>query len=126
MPTRLIMKTTIESSGRMHSPAHPGEILREMYMVPLGVTVTKVADALGVTRKHVSAIVNGRAPITPDMAGGAAGGVGPEPEGWGDLQGQYGLLALGPEAETEGERRPAGRARAKPGTGWPPRSPLFL
>src|SRR2546429_5794016 len=74
MPTRLIMKTTIESSGRMHSPAHPGEILREMYMVPLGVTVTKVADALGVTRKHVSAIVNGRAPITPDMAARAHGG----------------------------------------------------
>src|SRR5260370_38717753 len=76
MPARLIMKTTIESSGRMPSPAHPGEILREMYMVPLGVTVTKVADALGVTRKHVSAIVNGRAPITPDMAAGGSGGVG--------------------------------------------------
>src|SRR2546430_14408382 len=76
MPTRLIMKTTIESSGRMHSPAHPGEILREMYMAPLGVTVTKVADALGVTRKHVSAIVNGRAPITPNMAVRHSGGVG--------------------------------------------------
>src|SRR5437588_12503750 len=82
MPTRLIMKTTIESSGRMHSPAHPGEILREMYMVPLGVTVTKVADALGVTRKHVSAIVNGRAPITPDMAVRLAGVFGTEPEIW--------------------------------------------
>jgi addiction module HigA family antidote len=63
-----LMKTTIESSGRMHSPAHPGEILKEMYMTPLGVTVTKVADALGVTRKHVSAIVNGRAPVTPERA----------------------------------------------------------
>ena len=52
------MKTTIESSGRMHNPAHPGEILRQMYMGPLGVTITQTADALGVSRKHVSAIVN--------------------------------------------------------------------
>ena len=37
------MKTTIESSGRMHSPAHPGDVLTEMYIAPLGVTVTKVA-----------------------------------------------------------------------------------
>jgi addiction module HigA family antidote len=70
------MKTTIESSGQMHSPAHPGKILKEMYMTPLGVTVTKVADALGVTRKHVSAIVNGRAPVTPDMAVRLAGVLG--------------------------------------------------
>src|SRR5256885_16445727 len=108
MPTRLIMKTTIESSGRMHSPAHPGEILREMYMVPLGVTVTKVADALGVTRKHVSAIVNGRAPITPDMAGGAPGGVGPRAGGWGKLHAQYGLWAPAEPGETKEETPPSG------------------
>lgn len=62
------MKTAIKSSGRMHSPAHPGDILKQMYMEPLGVTVTQTADALGVSRKHVSAIVNGHAPVTPDMA----------------------------------------------------------
>ena len=55
------MKTTIESLGRMHSPAHPGEILKAMYLEPMGVSITKAADALGVSRKHVSAIVNGRA-----------------------------------------------------------------
>ena len=85
------MKTTIEGSGQMHSPAHPGEILKEMYMTPLGVTVTKVADALGVTRKHVSAIVNGRAPVTPDMAVRLAGVFGTEPEIWVNLQAQYDL-----------------------------------
>lgn len=41
------MKTTIVSSGRMHNPAHPGEILMEMYMGPLGATITRTADALG-------------------------------------------------------------------------------
>ena len=85
------MKTIIESSGRMHSPSHPGEILKEMYITPLGVTVTKVADALGVSRKHVSAIVNGRAPVTPDMAVRLAGVFGTEPEIWVNLQAQYDL-----------------------------------
>lgn len=85
------MKTIIESLGQMHSPSHPGAILKEMYMTPLGVTVTKVADALGVTRKHVSAIVNGRAPVTPDMAVRLAGVFGTEPEIWVNLQAQYDL-----------------------------------
>ena len=51
---------------RMHNPAHPGEILREMYLKPLDVTITQAAaDALGVSRKHVSAIVNARASVAP-------------------------------------------------------------
>src|SRR5260370_2614995 len=105
MPARLIMKTTIESSGRMPSPAHPGEILREMYMVPLGVTVTKVADALGVTRKHVSAIVNGRAPITPDMAVRLAGGVGTEPARRGPAPAPAPTWARRHAAENQAETR---------------------
>jgi addiction module HigA family antidote len=48
--------------------AHPGEILRDLYLEPMNVTITEAAEALGVSRKHVSAIVNGRAPVTPDMA----------------------------------------------------------
>jgi addiction module HigA family antidote len=85
------MKTIIESSGRMHSPAHPGEILKEMYMGPLGVTITQAADALGVSRKHVSAIVNGRVPVSPDMAARLAGVFGTEPDIWINLQAQYDL-----------------------------------
>jgi len=83
----------------MHSPAHPGEILKEMYIAPLGVTVTKVADALGVTRKHVSAIVNGRAPVTPDMAVRLAGVFGTEPEIWVNLQAQYDLWLVRQQAK---------------------------
>src|SRR5258708_39120730 len=113
MPTRLIMKTPIESSGRMHSPAHPGEILREMYMVPLGVTVTKVADALGVTRKHVSAIVNGRAPVTPDMAGGRGGGCGPGPGRWGKLPGPSGPSVSRQEEKTKGKVLPTSPGHPK-------------
>ena len=68
-------------------------------MVPLGVTVTKVADALGVTRKHVSAIVNGRAPITSDMAVRLAGVFGTEPEIWANLQAQYDLWLVRQQAK---------------------------
>ena len=68
-------------------------------MVPLGVTVTKVADALGVTRKHVSAIVNRRAPITPDMAVRLAGVFGTEPEIWVNLQAQYDLWLVRQQAK---------------------------
>ena len=89
------MKTTIESSGRMHNPAHPGEILKEMYMGPLGVTITQTADALGVSRKHVSGIVNGRVPVSPDMAARLASVFGTEPDIWINLQAQYDLWQVG-------------------------------
>jgi antitoxin HigA-1 len=53
---------------RMHNPPHPGEVLRELCLRPLGVTVTQAAAALGVSRKTLSAILNGRAGISPEMA----------------------------------------------------------
>lgn len=53
---------------RMHNPPHPGEILRELCIRPLGMTVTQAAAALGVSRKTLSAILNGRAGISPEMA----------------------------------------------------------
>jgi addiction module HigA family antidote len=82
----------------MHTPSHPGEILRELYMAPLNVSVTKVASATGVTRKHVSAIVNGRAPVTPDMAVRLALAFGTEPELWVNLQAQYDLWVVSRQA----------------------------
>lgn len=85
------MSITTEQQARMHSPPHPGEVLRDLYLEPLNVTVTKAADALGVSRKHVSAIVNGRAAVTADMAVRLAGVFGTEPEIWINLQAQHDL-----------------------------------
>jgi len=45
----------------MYNPPHPGEILRELCLEPLEITVTDAAAALGVSRKTLSAILNGRA-----------------------------------------------------------------
>jgi addiction module HigA family antidote len=55
-------------TANMHSPPHPGEILRKLCVEPLGITVTDAAAALGVSRKTLSAILNGRAGISPEMA----------------------------------------------------------
>ena len=53
---------------RMHNPPHPGEILKSLCLEPLGLTVTDAAEALGVRRKTLSSILNGRAGISPEMA----------------------------------------------------------
>ena len=52
----------------MHDPPHPGEVLKELCLEPLGLTVTDAAKALGVSRKTLSMVVNGRAGISPEMA----------------------------------------------------------
>jgi antitoxin HigA-1 len=52
----------------MHDPAHPGEIVREECHKPLGLTVTAAAEALGVTRKALSDLLNGHTGVSPDMA----------------------------------------------------------
>jgi len=53
---------------KMHDPPHPGEVLRELCLAPLGLTVTDAAAALDVSRKTLSAILNGRSGISPEMA----------------------------------------------------------
>jgi len=85
------MATITEKKPKMHNPAHPGTILRSFYLEPLGVSITRAAEALGVTRKHVSAIVNGRAPVSPDMAVRLAAVFATEPDIWINLQAQYDL-----------------------------------
>jgi addiction module HigA family antidote len=53
---------------QMYNPPHPGEILRALCLEPLGLSVTDAAKALGVSRKTLSAVLNGRAGISPEMA----------------------------------------------------------
>lgn len=76
---------------RMHNPPHPGEIIREFCVEPLDLTVTKAAEALGVTRKTLSTLLNGRAGISPEMALRLSKVFGRTPEGWLRLQLQFDL-----------------------------------
>ena len=75
----------------MHDPPHPGEVLRELYFAPLGLTVTRAARALKVSRKTLSAILNGRSGVSPDMAMRLSVALDTTPESWMNLQQQYDL-----------------------------------
>lgn len=76
---------------RMHNPPHPGEILRELCIEPLGLSVTDAASALGVARKTLSAILNGHSGISPEMAIRLGKAFATSPESWLNQQVQYDL-----------------------------------
>ena len=84
----------------MHNPPHPGEVLREFCIEPLGISITGAAKALGVTRKTLSAILNGRAGISPEMAIRLSLAFDTSAESWLNQQTQYDLWmarqSLGP------------------------------
>ena len=84
-------RTITEAIMRMHNPPHPGEVLRELCLRPLGVTVTNAATALGVSRKTLSAILNGRSGISPEMAIRLSVAFNTTPESWLNQQVQYDL-----------------------------------
>jgi addiction module HigA family antidote len=75
----------------MHNPPHPGEVLRKLCLEPLGLTVTEAAKALGISRKSLSAILNGRAGISPEMAVRLSIAFNTTAESWLTQQVQYDL-----------------------------------
>ncbi len=76
---------------QMYDPPHPGEILRELCLEPLGLSVTRAAEALGVSRKTLSAILNGRTGISPEMAIRLSIAFDTSAESWLNQQTQYDL-----------------------------------
>jgi antitoxin HigA-1 len=79
----------------MHNPPHPGEVLLELCLKPLGLTVTQAAQALGVSRKTLSGILNGRAGISPEMAIRLSMAFETTAESWMNQQVQYDLWQAG-------------------------------
>lgn len=75
----------------MYNPPHPGEILRELCLEPLGLSVTRAAEALGVSRKTLSAVLNGRTGISPEMAIRLSIAFDTSAESWLNQQIQYDL-----------------------------------
>ena len=53
---------------RQHNPPHPGEILADLWLEPLSLSITRAAQGLGVSRKTLSEVVNGKAAVSPEMA----------------------------------------------------------
>jgi addiction module HigA family antidote len=75
----------------MHNPPHPGEIIKHLCLEPLGLSITEAARALGVSRKTLSSIVNGRAGISPEMAIRLSIAFSTSAQSWMNQQVQYDL-----------------------------------
>lgn len=54
--------------SKLHNPPHPGETLKEDVLPALGLSITEVAQQLGVARPSLSKVLNGHAAISPEMA----------------------------------------------------------
>ena len=84
-------------------PTHPGEVLREDVIKPLGLTVTEAAKRLGVTRKTLSALINCKASMSPEMAVRISKATRTSPESWLYMQAKLDLwLAQQKPPEVEG------------------------
>jgi len=78
----------------MKNPPHPGRIVRQDCLEPLGLTVTQGAKVLGVTRQALNNLVNGKSGISPEMALRLSKAFGSTPEVWLRLQMNYDLAQM--------------------------------
>jgi len=90
---------------------HPGEILYEEFLKPMGIRVSELARDISVPAGRISQIVNGKRAITADTALRLGRYLGVSPETWLDLQSDYDLRlarrAVGTEIERQVKRRVA-------------------
>lgn len=76
---------------RALAPSHPGAILRELFIKEYGLTITEVADGIGIARVNLSAIVNERSGISPELSIKLSIAFNNTPEFWMNLQKNYEL-----------------------------------
>ncbi len=88
----------------MYNPPHPGEILKEEYLLPLNLSIGEASEALCVSRKNLSSIVNGHTGISPEMALRLAKALNTTPEFWMKLEEQYDLWQAKQTLDTENVR----------------------
>jgi antitoxin HigA-1 len=87
----LKLSTTTKKAQKKIAPIHPGDVLREDYLKPLGMSVNKLAISLGVPSTRIGEIVNARRAITSDTALRLARFFGTTPEFWLNMQTGYEL-----------------------------------
>jgi addiction module HigA family antidote len=78
-------------------PTHPGEVLREEFLEPMGIPQTKLAEKLDIPVQRINEIVNEKRGITSETAWLFAGAFGTTPEFWTNLQAAYDLARARPE-----------------------------
>jgi addiction module HigA family antidote len=78
----------------MKNPPHPGGFVLRECIEPLGLTITRAADALGITRTSLSELVNGKRGISPEMAVRLSKVFGGSAQSWLSQQAQYDLAQI--------------------------------
>ncbi len=93
-------------------PIHPGEILREEFLLPMGLSAGTVARAVGVPRTRIERLAKETVDLTPDTALRLAKFFGTSAEFWLNLQNRYALESAADRLEAELDRiQPLARAR---------------
>ncbi len=92
---------------RMKNPPHPGRHILEDCLEPLGMTITKGAEALGVARLTLSNVINGKNGISPEMAIRLSKAFGGSPDVWLGMQMDYDLAQAEKKADQIKVRRVA-------------------
>ena len=85
----------------MKTPAHPGEVLLEDILKPLSLSITAAASKIGVSRKHLSSIVNGSHSINVDIAARISALTNTSARMWLGMQNAYDLSKLDMSAYSE-------------------------
>ncbi len=81
----------------MKNPPHPGFVLKELYLDPLQLSITKAAEALDMPRQALSEIVNGKRSISPTVATKLAKAFGGSAQSWLNMQTGYDLKHVAAE-----------------------------
>ena len=84
----------------MHNPCHPGEIVKYECLEPLGLSVTRAAEGLGITRQALSDLINEKSGVSVDMAIRLSKAFGSTPETWLGMQMAYDLWQARERAES--------------------------
>lgn len=93
-------------------PTHPGEVLVEEFLKPLGMTQVNLAKHLGTSTQRINEVAVGKRGVTPDLAWLLSNAFGTTPDFWMNLQSTYDLATHKPEREIKPIRRPKKLATA--------------
>lgn len=95
-------------------PVHPGNILKTMYLDPLGITVTEFAENIDVARRTVSLLINEHSGVSAEMALRLSKALGTTPEIWLNMQQKYDLWQAGQKLSLNKIKIIANKPKARP------------
>jgi len=78
-------------------PTHPGEVLQDEFLAPLGLTQVRLAEHIGVSVQRINEIIRGKRGVTPETAWLFAQALGTTPQFWVNLQANYDLASVRPK-----------------------------